>query len=190
MCAYDGKTWSANASLTATTVVPTNVAPTVTVHDVAVNAGQSISASSLITAVTDPAKNSITQYGFWDTSNGSGHFTLNGVVQAHGQWITVTAIKSCQCQVLGRFGSHSEALYVCAYDGKSWSATASLNATTVVPPTPAKTVAVSGANVMTAAGFLTTVNVTGSGGITVNGDTVINAGTGSTSSRSTPGTSR
>jgi Ca2+-binding RTX toxin-like protein len=126
----DGKDWSAYASLTATTTSAANHAPVLTVHDASVAAGQSIAASSLITSVLDQDGDSITSYSFWDGGNGGGYFTVNGTAQASGQWITVGAGSLSTVRYFGGSAAGSESLYVDVYDGKDWSAIASLTATT------------------------------------------------------------
>ena len=129
--AYDGKDWSSNASFTATTsAAPINHAPIVTVHNASVAAGQSLAASSLISSVQDQDGDPIAQYGFWDSGNGGGYFTVNGIAQASGQWIDVTAANLGAVRYVGGGGSGFETLYIDAYDGKDWSANASLTATT------------------------------------------------------------
>ena len=68
------------------TATPPNVAVS-TVADVSVQAGQSIAASSLITSISNPHHDSITEYLYLDNGGGSGYFTVNGVHQPDGEWI-------------------------------------------------------------------------------------------------------
>jgi hypothetical protein len=42
-------------------------------------AGQIFDVSSLFTA-SDPDGDAITQYDFWDTGDGGGHYLVNGVI--------------------------------------------------------------------------------------------------------------
>jgi Ca2+-binding RTX toxin-like protein len=126
------------ASLTATTTqtsAQTNHAPVIAVHDAVVAANQSVAASSLITSATDPdAGDSITDYFFWDGSDGGGHFTVNGAVQAAGQWIGVTAADLNTVRYVGGSTAGSESLFIDVNDGEiaasSVAAMASLTATT------------------------------------------------------------
>src|ERR1700722_19207712 len=85
----DGDGGTTNASLTITL----DRAPVVTAANVTVNSAHAVAVSSLFSA-TDPDGNTITTYAFEDA--GSGHFVLNGVVQANNQEIDVTAAQLSQ----------------------------------------------------------------------------------------------
>ena len=124
--------WSASASLTATTAAVLS-AVTVNVNDVTVNANASTSGSSLITSVSNPGGDSITQYAFWDGGSGNGHFTLNNITESDGQWIVVSSSSLSSIQYIGGSTSGSETLYIEAYDATSgvWSLSSSLTATTI-----------------------------------------------------------
>ena len=133
--AVDGKDWSANASLTATTIGTANVnhAPIVTAHDVTVDTGTPVSLSSLFGA-NDPDGDSITQYMFMDDRS-SGHFENNGVILASHTWQRVDAADLSKINYVGDTAG-SDKLYVTAYDGKDWSANATFTATAVGPAKP------------------------------------------------------
>ncbi len=78
-----------------------------TVANVTLNSGLiTVAASSLFTA-SDPDGDAITTYAFQDT--GSGHFVLNGVVQANNQEIDVTAAQLSQLSYQNAVGTDSVA---------------------------------------------------------------------------------
>src|SRR5439155_1487990 len=81
--------------------------------------GQSFVASSLFTA-SDADGDTLTQYDFWDTGGGGGHFLVNGVTQPANQDIHFTA--SQLVQTTYQSGSGADTLWVRAYDGTLWSA--------------------------------------------------------------------
>jgi hypothetical protein len=58
------------------------------VPSVSLSAGQSILASSLIASISDPKGDAIGNNIFEDLGGGSGYFTVNGVRQADGVWIS------------------------------------------------------------------------------------------------------
>ena len=76
--------------------VPANQAPTVTAPDFSATSGQVINASSLFTA--NDADSDSLLYVFCDNSADptSGHFTVNGVVQAAGTTFVLTAAQLAQ----------------------------------------------------------------------------------------------
>ena len=116
-----------------------NVTPTVVVNvqSVSIAENNSIAASSLITSVSNPNGDNITEYGFWDGGTGNGHFTVNGTVQPDGQWIYVLANNLSSIQYVGGATPGNESLYVNAFDATTgvWSNYSSLTATTTAPPT-------------------------------------------------------
>ena len=127
-------TWSASASLTATTTAP-HVAPTVNVQNVSVAENASISESAFVTGVTNPNGDSITDYGFYDAGGGSGYLTLKGFAQSDGRWVYVTTGNLSLVQYVGGSSAGADTLDVEVLDGATemWSATASLTATTTAP---------------------------------------------------------
>jgi VCBS repeat-containing protein len=123
--ASDGNGGTATKTLTVTL----DRLPVVTAANVALGVGQaSVAASSLFTA-SDPDGNAITTYGFMDT--GTGHFVLNGVVQANNQEIDVTAAQLSQLTYQSIPGSPADTLEVRVSDGTLWSIWTSF---TVTPP--------------------------------------------------------
>jgi probable HAF family extracellular repeat protein len=81
--ANDGTQWSPwSSSFTVTGQADTP--PVVTVANLTAAHGQGFAASSLF-AASDPDGDAITQYGFWDTGSGGGHFALDGVAQGINQ---------------------------------------------------------------------------------------------------------
>ena len=124
--AYDGKTYSAAAefhiNVTGGPRDGLNHAPVVTATDRAATSGQVFSASSLFSA-TDADHDTLTYYLYDDTPGAaSGHFTVNGVVQAANTVIAVSAAQLAQTTFTA--GSVADDLIVGAYDGKTYSAAA------------------------------------------------------------------
>ncbi len=108
------------------TSVPTSDPPAPVVADVVLNPGQtSIAASTLFTA-SDPDGDPIATYGFEDT--GTGHFVLNGVVQANNQEIDVTAAQLSQLTYQSAAGAE-DLIQVRVNDGNQWSDWASFRLT-------------------------------------------------------------
>jgi hypothetical protein len=104
--------------------------PVVTAHDVSVAAGTPVSIASLFTA-QDPDGRAITKYMFLDDGNNGDYLTVNGRRMASHTWITVDASQLGSVEYVGGSTPGSEKLYIAAYDGKEYSANASLMATTV-----------------------------------------------------------
>jgi hypothetical protein len=132
---YDATTgtWSNYGSLTATTTVP-HASPIVNVQNVSVAANTSIAASSMITGLTNPSGDTITEYGFWDGGTGNGYFAVNGAVQPDMQWVDVSASSLSSVQYVGGTSAGAEALYVDVYDATlgTWSNNSALTATTSI----------------------------------------------------------
>jgi hypothetical protein len=82
---------------TAAATPSTDTPPVVTVSNSNITAspGQIFAADSLFTA-SDPDGDAITQYDFWDTGGGGGHFLVNGVAQPTNGDIYVTASQLAQ----------------------------------------------------------------------------------------------
>jgi VCBS repeat-containing protein len=100
--------------------VPANQAPTVTAPDFSASKGQVVSASDLFTA--SDANGDPLLYFFYDNSAdpASGHFTVNGVVQAAGTTFAVTAAQLAQTTFTAGL-SGSDDLFVNVYDGIAFS---------------------------------------------------------------------
>jgi len=112
--------------------------PVVTTHDVSLQINQTVSLSSLF-SVSDPDGDTITTYQLWDSGRdpNSGHFVINGVVQAAGTIITLSAGNLSQASFVT--GTVADNLQIRAYDGSIWSAAdnaawAPFTVTPVVPP--------------------------------------------------------
>jgi endoglucanase len=100
--------------------VPANQAPTVTAPDFSASKGQLIAASSLFSANDANGDNLL--YFFYDNSAdpASGHFTVNGVVQAAGTTFAVTAAQLAQTTFTAGTAT-SDDLFVNVYDGSAFS---------------------------------------------------------------------
>ena len=106
-----------------------NRAPVVTTYNSTVESGKALSASSLF-RVSDADGDTITRYEFRDGGAGGGYFKVNGVTRSSGQAFQVSASQLSSVQYHGGANAGSEMLYVRAYDGKTWSSSKSLTATT------------------------------------------------------------
>ena len=102
----DGAVWSAWSS-SFTVTAPLAAGPTVA--NVATVAGQTFSAASLFTA-SDPFGEPLTQYDFYDTGGGGGHFVLNGAALGANQNNIVTAAQLAQLTYVS--GSGADTLQV------------------------------------------------------------------------------
>jgi probable HAF family extracellular repeat protein len=126
--ANDGTQWSDWSSSFPVTG-QADTLPVVTVANLTAAHGQGFAVSGLFTA-GDPDCDAITQYGFWNTGSGGGHFALNGVAQGINQEIDVTAAQLSQLSY--QSGSGPDALWVRANDGTQWSSWS--NSFTVMAP--------------------------------------------------------
>jgi hypothetical protein len=116
--ANDGTVWGAWSS-SFTVTAPVDTGPAVAaVSNVATVTGQNFTVSSLFTA-SDPFGDAITQYDFWDTGSGGGHFVLNGVTLGANQDNIVTAAQEAQLTYVS--GSGMDTLWVRVGDGSQWS---------------------------------------------------------------------
>ena len=91
---YDGTTFSGPKEFHVN--IPANQAPTVSAPDFSASKGQVVNASQLFSA--NDANGDSLLYFFYDNSAdpASGHFTVNGVVQAAGTTFAVTAAQLAQ----------------------------------------------------------------------------------------------
>jgi hypothetical protein len=128
---YDAttSTWSAYSPLAVNTY---DIPPTVNVQNVAVAENTAIPVSSLITSISNPSNDSISEFAFYDAGGGNGHFTVNGATEPDGQWIYVSANDLSNVDYVGGSSPGSDTLYVMAYDatGSTWLPPSSLTATT------------------------------------------------------------
>lgn len=109
--------WSPSFTVTARTVDTPPVA-TPTNSNIAASPGQIFAVASLFTA-SDPDGDTITQYDFWDTGGGGGHFLVNGVIQPTSREICVSAAQLAQTTY--QSGNGTDTLWVRANDGTQWS---------------------------------------------------------------------
>ncbi|MGY3532824.1 hypothetical protein [Bradyrhizobium sp. USDA 4452] len=91
--------------------------PVVTASDQSAARNQVYAASSLF-SVNMATGDSITEYSFWDT-NGNGHWTVGGTVQATNTEIDISASQLGQASY--QAGPGSDTLWVRAFDGYLWS---------------------------------------------------------------------
>jgi hypothetical protein len=125
--AFDGLDWSAgdNAAWAPASIsVPPNSAPTINNWDLNAGTNQTIALSSLLSSlnVHDNDGDTITRYQLWDSSRDplSGNWVVNGVTQAPGTVVDITAAQVGQTSfVTNRV---SDSLQIRAYDGIAWSA--------------------------------------------------------------------
>ena len=122
--ASDGFLWSAgdNAAWSPFSIsVPVNHSPVVITVGVNAQRGQVFALTSLF-SVSDPDGDSITKYQIWDATRDSlsGHFVINGVAQAAGKVIEITASQLAQTSFVS--GSVGDDLQIRAFDGTAWSA--------------------------------------------------------------------
>jgi Ca2+-binding RTX toxin-like protein len=115
---YDGTTFSGPKEFHVN--VPANQAPTVSAPDFSASKGQVVNASDLFSA--NDANGDSLLYFFYDNSAdpASGHFTVNGVVQAAGTTFAVTAAQLAQTTFTAGTGS-SDDLFVNVHDGSAFS---------------------------------------------------------------------
>jgi hypothetical protein len=137
---FDGARWGDWDLFTLTT--RTETPPVVTAANVTAAHGQSFAASGLM-SVSDADGDAITQYAFWNSGTGGGHFVLNGVAQGVNQEIDVSAAQLAQLSY--RSGSGADTLWVKASDGLLWSGWSN-SFTVTAPIDAAPTVSVSNLN--------------------------------------------
>jgi Ca2+-binding RTX toxin-like protein len=119
--ANDGLEWSAWEAWNITTAlhIP-NAVPVVTASNATLLLSDAVQASSLF-SVTDADADPITKYEFWDSTAGSGHFTVNGVQAGVNVTIAVTAAQLASTQFEAASSIGSDLVWVRANDGQSWS---------------------------------------------------------------------
>jgi hypothetical protein len=133
---------------------------------------QSIAGGSFIGSITDTNRRSITEYAFYDNGAAGGYFTLNGVKQADGKWLILTASQLANLKYFAGPGAGSETIWIEAYDGRQWSAQYSTTATTIasqpapVPVVAAKSQALAAGQSVTASSLIASASVSGGGTIT------------------------
>jgi hypothetical protein len=113
---FDGTQWRPWSSAY-TVNAPIDNTPVVTASSLNVHHGQSFAASSLFT-LSDADGDSMTTYAFWNSGAGGARFILDGVTQATGQEIDVTAAQLSR--LIYQSGSGPDTLWVRANDGILW----------------------------------------------------------------------
>lgn len=108
-----------------------NHAPTIAGSNVTLASGGSIAAGSVFTAQDLDGNSTITKYAFWDGGKNGGYFTIDGVVQAPGQWVEVAASDLAKVKYVGGVNGGVESIYAKAFDGSVWSSFATVSATTL-----------------------------------------------------------
>ena len=116
--ANDGTLWSAWTEFHVT--APIDLGPTVSVANLTASHGQSFAGSSLFSNYSDPFGDPATQYDFWDTGAGGGHFVLNGTALGANQHNIIAAAQLSQLNY--QSGSGTDTLWVRANDGTTWGA--------------------------------------------------------------------
>ena len=119
--AFDGAAWGA-APAEFVISTPANLRPAVTASNQTIGNGASIAASSLFSA-SDPDGDALTQcaFDFKTVNANSGHFVVNGVVQALGL-IHLTPAQLAQTTYQGGVGTSDDFLAKALY-GTAWGAT-------------------------------------------------------------------
>jgi hypothetical protein len=125
--AYDGLGWSAgdNAAWAPISIfVPPNSPPSISNQDINAGTNQAIALSSLLSSlhVQDSDGDTITRYQLWDSSRDplSGNWVVNGVIQAPGTVVDITAAQVGQTSFVTKRASDN--LQIRAFDGIAWSA--------------------------------------------------------------------
>ena len=118
VAAYDGTMWG-NWSNSFTVTAPIDSGPTVTPTNSEIKsfANQSFAASSLF-SYSDPFGSPATQYDFWNTGDGGGHFVLNGTALGANQHNIISATQLGQLSY--QVGTGSDTIWVGANDGTVW----------------------------------------------------------------------
>jgi hypothetical protein len=118
VAAYDGTTWG-NWSSSFSVTAPIDSGPTVTPTNSEIKsfANQNFAASSLF-SYSDPFGSPATQYDFWNTGGGGGHFVLNGTALGANQHNIISATQLGQLSY--QVGTGSDTIWVGANDGTVW----------------------------------------------------------------------
>jgi hypothetical protein len=115
--ANDGTVWS-NWSNAVTVTTPIDTGPVVTGIPVPyATHAQNIPGSQLI-SYSDPFNSPATEYEFWNSGTGGGHFILNGAALPSNQGIYVPATQLSQLSY--QAGSGTDNLWARANDGSVW----------------------------------------------------------------------
>ena len=130
--ATDGQSWGAWKSWTMNSWPhATNSAPVADASAGTVLQAEAVAAATLF-SVTDADADPVTQYEFWDDVNGGGTFRVNGIQQAAGQAIAVSAGDLANTEYVGGANPGTEQVWVRASDGMQWGAWKGWNMTTAL----------------------------------------------------------
>jgi hypothetical protein len=172
---------------------PSSISLSVVAYAV-VGAGQSTSASALITNISNPHGDTIGNVMYLNEGGGSGHLTVNGVAQPNGQWVYTTSGQNVQ--YVGGSSSGTDTLEIGIYDSttNSYAFSSTINAVTTggqqasatptvtsVADSPNNGVADIGQNVTITVNLSEAVTVSGAPTLTLNdgGVAVYSGGSGS-----------
>jgi len=118
----DGMAWGAWESWTMNSWPHlTNAAPEVSASSATVLLGSATDANTLF-SVSDADGDAVTQYEFYDSTAGNGHFTVNGVEQGVNVAIPVAAADLANTQFVAASAIGTDSVWVRAHDGMAWSA--------------------------------------------------------------------
>jgi hypothetical protein len=116
--AHDGTQWSNwSSSFTVTAPIDTGPVLTPTNANISSFANQTFAASSLI-SYSDPFGSPATQYDFWNSGGGGGHFLLNGSALPANQDNIISGAQLGQLSY--QVGTGSDTLWAKANDGTVW----------------------------------------------------------------------
>ena len=120
--AYDGQQLSGPDYTEFHVNVAPSAAPVLTVPstNVAATSGESIAASSLLSA-TGGDGNPLTYYILDNSPTADGHFVVNGTAEPNGSVFSVTAAQLAETSFVAGAAGTSSNLYVIAYDGQNLS---------------------------------------------------------------------
>ena len=119
--AFDGAQWTAPSDVRVHTI-PNRHDPELSVFRTSSAPNRSMAFTSLSTWV-DPDGNSAKRFGFLDngTQGDSGFFTIDGVRQDSGRWITFDASIVDRVRYNTSAVSSEEEVFIGVYDGRYWS---------------------------------------------------------------------
>ena len=138
---FDGVAWSqprySSWSPFTISILP-NRLPVVSTPNLTRRATQTVALSSMFSA-TDADNDSMTKYQIWDSTPDaqSGRFLINGVVQAAGVAVDVSAAQLSQTSFVA--GTLGDSLWIRAFDGIDWGNWSPFNVTIQPNRTPAVT---------------------------------------------------
>ena len=112
----DWKSWTVNSWPHAT-----NSAPVASAESSGLLANEAMPVAMFF-GTSDVDGDPVTQYEFWDDVNGGGYFRVDGVQQAAGQAIPVSAADLANTEYVGGANAGTEQVWLRASDGMTWGA--------------------------------------------------------------------